>query len=437
MNYAEALDYLASLGTFGIQLGLTRIEALLDKLAHPERRFKSLHVTGTNGKGSTSACLAAILQAAGIRTGLYTSPHLEGYPERMRIDGEDISLAAFGEVIGAVEQAAAAIKAEGGEGPTEFEVLTAAAFLWFAREDAQYVVVEVGLGGLLDSTNVILPEVAVITNVTLEHMDKCGDTPAAIAAHKAGIIKAGRPVVTGATGAAFSVIEAAAGKLAAPCRLLNRDFWLTAARQLPGRQAFRYHECGTAETIDCEIGLLGRHQLDNAALAVAASRLLSRQEPRLTTAAIQQGLAKAAWPGRFEVVAGTPPIILDGAHNPDGIGKLRQTLDELYPARPIVFLFGVLADKDHAEMERTLFRPQDRVVVVRPDSPRAAEPVAIAAEIRGLVAAAEAAASIGQGLKRAVQLAGPAGLVCAAGSLYMIGEARRLVMAEASTRQTK
>ena len=438
MNYVEALTYLESLGTFGIQLGLTRIEALLGKLDHPERRFRSVHVTGTNGKGSTSACIASILKEAGIRTGLYTSPHLEDYPERIRIDDKDISREELAEVLEDTRQAAERMKAEGSESPTEFEVLTAAAFLWFARKEAEFVVVEVGLGGLLDSTNVIIPEVSVITNVTLEHADKCGGTLEGIAEHKAGIIKQGKPVITGATGVALSIIERTASDKETQCLVLNRDFWSSPGvyTKTKRRQSFVFHEQKGHASLNCDIGLLGRHQVDNASLAVAACRVLAGSEPRLTDVAIQHGLAKTVWPGRFEVLSGEPEIVLDGAHNPDGIRTLRQTLDEVFPKRSVVFLFGVLADKSHKEMIRTLFRPKDRVVVVRPNSQRAADPALIAGEIAGNVKAVETAISIECGLERARELARPEGLVCAAGSLYMIGEVRHLVRAdEVATRQ--
>lgn len=434
MNYAEALAYLESLGTFGIQLGLVRIEELLARLDHPERRFRSLHVTGTNGKGSTSACIASILTEAGLRTGLYTSPHLEDYPERMKLNGKDISREAFAAVLDDTRQAAEQMTAAGGENPTEFEVLTAAAFLWFAREKAEFVVVEVGLGGLLDSTNVIVPEVSVITNVTLEHTDKCGDTVAAIAVHKAGIIKQGRPVVTGAVGPALAVIEETAAKNEAPCFVLNRDFAATEAVCSGKRQSFVFRDWLGCEPQRYSLGLLGRHQVDNAALALAACKLL--QEPRLTPAVLGRGLEKALWPGRFEVINGSPEIVLDGAHNPDGIRSLRRTLDEVYPGRSIVFLFGVLADKQHGEMVRTLFRSCDRVVVVRPDSPRAANPALIAAEIQDYAATAEPASTIVGGLELAKSWAGPDGLVCAAGSLYMIGAVRRQIMLTEAKEQT-
>ncbi len=427
MNYAEALTYLESLGTFGIQLGLKRIEALLKAMGNPEREFRSIHVTGTNGKGSTTALLASVLHAAGIRSGMYISPHLVDYPERMQLGGQEISQADFAAAISHTKAAAEAIQADGIESPTEFEVLTAAAFYWFARQRAEMVVVEVGLGGLLDSTNVIVPEISLITNVTLEHTDRCGNTSAEIATHKAGIIKPGVPVVTGATGEALAVIEAVAAEKHSACRVLNRDFCVSDSRSNEAELSFAL-TIGTAKPQTYHTKLLGRHQADNAALAICACQWLAEQEPRLTPEAIQAGVAKATWPGRFEVFNASPLVILDGAHNPDGIRTLRQTLDDVYPTRPIVFLFGVLADKDHAAMARILFRPIDRVVVVRPNSQRAADAADIAREIAAGKVEAIAAASIAAGLSQARSWAGPTGIVCVAGSLYMIGEVRQLLL---------
>ena len=427
MTYEQALAYFESLGKFGIQLGLARIEALLERLGHPERRFRSVHVTGTNGKGSTTAMIAAILNEAGIRTGMYTSPHLIDYPERLQLCGSDISRQAFADVIDRTKAAADAMIADGLESPTEFEVLTAAAFLWFAREQAEIVVVEVGLGGLLDSTNVILPDLAVITNVTLEHTDRCGDTVEEIALHKAGIIKPGVSVVTGAAGAALTVIEAAAKRNGSACELLGRDFAVTGSRVDRVRQIFELR-VGQTPPESYSIRLLGNHQTENAALAVRVCQLLAQRDERLTPAVIRDGLAKAVWPGRFEIFAGAPLLILDGAHNPDGIRTLRQTLDEVFPDRAIVFLFGVLADKNHAEMAQTLFRRCDRAVVVRPHSDRAAAAEDIAREIIEYVAAVKTGGTIGEGLELAKEWAGPDGIVCAAGSLYMIGEVRRIVV---------
>jgi dihydrofolate synthase/folylpolyglutamate synthase len=410
MTYEQALAYFESLGKFGIQLGLARIEALLERLGHPERRFRSVHVTGTNGKGSTTAMIAAVLNEAGIRTGMYTSPHLIDYPERLQLCGANISRPAFAEVIEQTKAMADAMIADGLESPTEFEVLTAAAFLWFARERAEIVVVEVGLGGLLDSTNVILPELAVITNVTLEHTDRCGDTVEEIAHHKAGIIKPGVPVVTGAAGAALAVIETAARQHGSVCEVLGREFTVTGSQIEQARQVFELR-VGQTPPEFYSIGLLGRHQTENAALAVRACQLLAQGDERLTPAVIRDGLAKAVWPGRFEIFPGTPLLILDGAHNPDGIRTLRQTLDDVFPGRAIMFLFGVLADKNHAEMARTLFRSCDRAVVVRPHSDRAAAAADIAREIAGFVAAVKTGDTIGEGLALAKEWAGPDGIV--------------------------
>jgi len=426
MNYTEALAYIESLGKFGIQLGLVRIEALLDHLDHPEREFRSVHVTGTNGKGSTTAMLASMLTEAGIRTGMYTSPHLVDYPERMRLNGLDISRECFAGVIDQTRSAVEAMMAEGQESPTEFEVLTAAAFLWFAQEQAELVVVEVGLGGLLDSTNVIVPELSVITNVTLDHMDRCGYTVEAIARHKAGIIKPGVPVVTGASGEALSVIETAAKRARAECDVLGRDFLVTDNLYENGWQFFRL-AVGQEAPETYRTRMLGRHQADNAALAIRTCQWLGRSESRLTAEVIRAGLAKAKWPGRFEVFPGSPVLVLDGAHNPDGIRTLRRTLDDIFPGRSVVFLFGVLSDKDHAEMTRILFGKTDRAVVVRPNSARAAAVEDIAREILGHASEIETADSIAEGLLRAKRWAGPTGLVCAAGSLYMIGEVRQLI----------
>lgn len=422
MTYEEALAYLAGLGKFGINLGLARIEKLLALMRRPDRRFKTIHITGTNGKGSTTAMLAAILRAGGIRTGMYTSPHLIEYSERFQVNGRPISREAFAEAIAYTRRFVEAMAAEGWEHPTEFEVLTAAAFYYFAAAGVEYAVIEVGLGGLLDSTNVIEPEVAVITNVTLEHTDRCGSTVGEIARHKAGIIKQGVPVVTAAGGEALTVIEAAAAAGKAPLFVLGRDFTVTPAGREGWRQQVAIASREHGDLGRFSLALLGRHQAANAGLAVMAALVLGQREKRLTLEAIKDGLAAVSWPGRFEVAPGEPTLVIDGAHNPDGAAVLRATLDEVFPGRPVVFLLGILADKDIAGITSVLIRPVDSVIAVRPASERAADPSLVTA---GLTAAkVEAAASIAAGLTRAREFAGPAGLVCVAGSLYLIGAAK-------------
>lgn len=427
MTYEQALEYLASLNKFGINFGLARIEKLLSLMGHPERRFKVVHITGSNGKGSTSAMLEAILRASGIKTALYTSPHLVEYTERMMVNGQPIDRQEFAAAIEYTGNLVAAMACSGNEHPTEFEVLTAAAFHYFAAAAVDYAVIEVGLGGLLDSTNVVIPEAAVITNVTLEHTDRCGSTVAEIARHKAGIIKQGVPVITAAKGAALEVIQAEAVDKAAPLYSLGQDFSAAVTRQEGYRQVVavttsRYGALGHFTT-----NLLGWHQAENSAVGVMTSLILAEKEPKITLAAIRAGLAEVYWPGRFEVVEDQPVVVIDGAHNPDGARVLRRTLDEVFSGKNITFLLGILADKDIGGITSELVRSSDDVVIVRPLSDRGAEPEAVATQLGGRAKAIELAASIGEGYKKARLLAGPGGVVCVTGSLYLIGPARKVV----------
>lgn len=427
MTYEQALEYLASLNKFGINFGLARIEKLLSLMGHPERRFKVVHITGSNGKGSTSAMLEAILRASGIKTALYTSPHLVEYTERMVVNGQPIDRQEFAAAIEYTGNLVAAMACSGSEHPTEFEVLTAAAFHYFAAAAVDYAVIEVGLGGLLDSTNVVIPEAAVITNVTLEHTDRCGSTVTEIARHKAGIIKQGVPVITAAKGEALEVIQAEAVDKAAPLYSLGQDFSAAVARQEGYRQAVavttsRYGDFGHFTT-----NLLGWHQAENSAVGVMTSLILAEKEPKITLAAIRAGLAEVYWPGRFEVVKDQPMVVIDGAHNPDGARALRRTLDEVFFGKNITFLLGILADKDIGGITGELIRSSDDVVIVRPLSDRGAEPEEVATQLGGRAKAIALAASIGEGYKKARLLAGPSGVVCVTGSLYLIGPARKVI----------
>ncbi|MDR7867199.1 MAG: folylpolyglutamate synthase/dihydrofolate synthase family protein [Sporomusaceae bacterium] len=426
MTYEQALAYLATLGKFGMNFGLGRIEKLLALMGNPERCYRTVHVTGTNGKGSTAAMLAAILRAAGIRAGLYTSPHLSDYTERFVVGGEPIGREELAAALGHTRGFVDAMVAEGWEHPTEFEVLTAAAFHYFAAAGVEYAVIEVGLGGLLDSTNVITPAVSVITNVALEHTDRCGDTVAEIAAHKAGIIKPGVPAVTAARGEALDVIRREADAKGAPLAVLGRDFYAEAAGMDGWRQQVAFVSRRHGDLGRFAVSLLGRHQAENAAVAIMAALVLAEGENRISPAAVRDGLAAVNWPGRFEVVPGRPPTVIDGAHNPAGAAVLRAALDEVFPGRPVVFVLGILADKDIAGVTAALVRAADSVVAVKPQSDRAAEPAAV---LRGLVAERSAAvATVAEGVDLAREMAGPDGLVCVAGSLYLVGPARAYVI---------
>lgn len=425
MNYQESIEYLESLSRFGIRLGLERMQELVIRLGHPERKYPTIHITGTNGKGSTTACLAAILQEAGFRTAMYTSPHLERYTERMRIDGLEVEETVFARAIEQTAAAARAMEKDGLEHPTQFEVLTAAAFVMFAAMQVDYAVIEVGLGGSLDSTNVIDSRVAVITNVTLEHEDRCGYTVPEIAEHKAGIIKKKAQVLTAAEGEALEVIQRRAVECGASVQVLGRDWQAQIqSMSLAGIAWMLQQPDGSRWPLKTR--LLGEHQAYNASLAVMAALMLG--ETAVNQEVVDRALAKAYWPGRFEVLRIQPPLVVDGAHNPAGAAVLRRTLDQVFPGSAVLFLLGILKDKDIEGITSVLVREQDRVIAVRPLSERAAEAGDLASHFPPQQV--EAVPDWEEGVNRLLQFAGqePQKVACVAGSLYLLGAVRPLLL---------
>lgn len=385
MNYADALNFLNDLNIFGIKPGLERISAILDRLGNPQDNYPTIHVTGTNGKGSVCAMLAEILKLDGRTVGLFTSPHLESYCERLRINGENISESEFAAMIDAVKSC--------GVRATQFEVLTAAAFEYFSRRKIDVAVIEVGLGGLYDSTNVITPEISIITNVALEHENILGDL-ANIARNKAGIIKAGVPVVTGAAGLPLKIIRETAAENNSPL------YEITAPA-------------------DVKINLHGEYQKFNAAVAIKAAELLGIDEAK-----ILDGLARVEWAGRFEIIDG---VVIDGAHNPHGAQALRESLDKIFPNGRRVWLFGALADKNFDAMINILFRAEDFVIVTPPDSARAASTKVLCERLTS-----RRIANVGvENIHDAVEMLKSfnADVKIAAGSLYLIGAVRKIFCA--------
>lgn len=449
LTYEKAVEVLAQRERFGMRPGLERIAGVLDLLGHPERRFAAIHIAGTNGKGATAALAAALLQAAGYRVGLYTSPHLVSPAERIAVQGIPISQEVFSQAVAEAVAAGEALVAAHPElGPaTQFEVYTAAGFWAFAHEQVDVAVVEVGLGGRLDATNVLDPEVAVITPVGLDHTEILGPTLAQIAAEKAAIIK---PEVAAVTAPQpHEAAEVIASRIAAVG--IKDAVWVHAggssirvAGALP--VTFTVTGCdwqGTEFTVtlpdltlaDLVIPLAGAHQALNGAVALAAIYAFAhrRGDQRLIDpGAIRQALLRVAWPGRLETVAGNPRVVLDGAHNLAGARVLASALWQLDPSRPLVMVYGSLASKDWPAVLAELLPLADGLIATAPRNPRtpAANPdllVEQAARIRpDLPLGAQAVADPQSAARLAAERAGRSGTVLVCGSLYLVGDVRPL-----------
>ncbi|WP_288840732.1 folylpolyglutamate synthase/dihydrofolate synthase family protein [uncultured Mitsuokella sp.] len=430
MNYQEAISYLEGLKIFGIRLGLTRIERLLELLGRPQDRYRTVHVTGTNGKGSVSAMVEGALRRSGIHTGFYSSPHLVSYTERIRVDGQAISEQDFAEGMTVIRAKIDLMLAEGAECPTQFEVLTALGFYYFAKCQVEYAVIEVGLGGTLDSTNVITPEVSVITNVTMEHADKLGGTLQSIAENKAGIIKDGVPVVTAAKGEPLAVIRAVAEEKSADIFVAGEDFsskFISCDGRVQQLE-FSSELLGIDHQL-YELHLLGVHQVENSAVALMTLRLLHNIDARLTMETVTEALRLVSWPARFERLDfGAQTVIVDGAHNPAGMRALRSSLDAIFPAEERVLLLGILKDKDIDAMLHILLRPNDTVVVTVPQSERADSAADLLRRVAPAVQHVEAFDDNEEALDRALELANGEKLLVIAGSLYLVGGVREMLL---------
>ncbi len=417
-GYSETLEYLYGLEKFGIVFGLDSISRLLSLLDNPHKSFKSIHIGGTNGKGSVATMVAAVLRNSGYRTGLYTSPHLVSFTERIVVDGKPIredDVAAL-----TVRIREASDRDDKDAAFTFFDFTTAMAFEYFRQQRVDVAVVEVGMGGRLDSTNVLTPIVCVITNVGYDHQEHLGTTIEAIAREKAGIIKEGVPVVTGAAGAALDVIKAAASGRA-PVLALTEAF--TFRKQ--GDQTMSY--TGPGMTIDeLMIGLRGDHQLGNAAIAVCTLGQMQQAGFTVNENVVRQSLSVLAWPGRLELVEGTPdhpPVLLDGAHNPGGAQTLAAYLRDHFVDRKKILVFGAMKDKDFEEMLREIGPLVDRIIVTRPDTPRAASP----SELAPFAPGASQAGTVREAIDKAFGMAARFDLVVVTGSLYTVGEARSIL----------
>lgn len=416
MNYEQAMEYIHAVQWAGHKPGLTRTRTLLAALGDPHRKLRFVHVAGTNGKGSTAAMLASCLHAAGYRVGLYTSPFINRFNERLQVDGEQIPDETLVRLVEQVRPAADAMT----DVPTEFEIITALGMLYFAQERCDIVVLEVGLGGTLDSTNIIeAPECAVITALGMDHVRELGPTLGDIAAAKAGILKPGCPAVSyGGAPEADAVLAARAAALGVP--LTQVDF-STLRVESGSLDAVTFSYDGLEGV---RLPLIGSYQPRNAALAITVLRVLRGRGWDIPEQAIRTGLETVRWPGRFELLRRSPAFLLDGSHNAHGMRATVQSLRDRFPGQKFVFLVSIMADKDVDEMLALLAPLARQFVTVAACTPRAMPAGTLAEQIRARGCVAEAAASIEAGVARAVELGGD-GPVCALGTLYFSGDVRR------------
>jgi dihydrofolate synthase/folylpolyglutamate synthase len=457
MSYETAIARMYALGHELAQapsqkFDLAHMRALLGALDNPERRFPGVLIAGTNGKGSTAATLASILRASGVRTGLYTSPHLARINERIQIMGQQIKSQQisdddFALLHDLVDRIADRLVSEGELPwhPSFFEMLTTMAFEYFALRKVEIAVLEVGMGGRLDATNVIEPRVSVITDISLDHQKFLGNTVSEIAGEKVGIVRPGGVVVTlpqqpqanDVIGRTVMDLDARAvsavpyvppvSPASAQCLAPPLQKGIVAESAAP---VSRYPLQVMGKEIMIESPLIGRHQLRNIALAIGAAEELGRQGFPVTAASIEQGVRETHWPGRFQVLAatnGAPEYVLDVAHNPAGAWALRSTLSASYAERPLTFIFGAMRDKAIGEMAEILFPLAERVIATRADNPRSAAPEEIREAASRISTHIEDAGDMADALAMARTPAGPDTVVVITGSIYIVGEAMRLL----------
>ena len=417
MNAQQAIEYISSVSWKGTVPGLERTQKLLELMGDPHKKLKYVHVAGTNGKGSTCAMVSSILRKAGYKTGLYTSPHIYRFNERIQINGEDITdeeLAAATEYVKPLAQSMA-------ESPTEFELVFCIAVECFKRRGCDIIVTEVGMGGALDATNVIpAPEVAVIVNIGLDHTEFLGNTVEEIAAEKAGIFKEGSSAVIYPSGASVeAVLEGGCKEKGISCRKADFGSIVPLSHSLEG-QTF---DCGERKALF--LPLLGQHQMHNCCVALHVIDALTERGWKITGQNIREGLRDTVWPGRFHIMGRDPLFIIDGGHNPQCFDALVKNVEDYLPDKRIIGLTGVLADKDYGDMYKAVLPMVEQFVCITPPTPRKLEAAALAEHLGQNGAKATACDTIPEGVALARKLAGGDGVVLCFGSLYSIGDIQK------------
>lgn len=444
-SYKEALEYIHGLNRFGSKLGLENITNLLKILGNPHKGIKIIHVAGTNGKGSTCAMLDSILRHAGYKVGLYTSPYLEVFNERIRVNGRNISDDDIARFTQKVRDAISIMLQKNLGHPTEFEVVTAIGFLYFKEQAVDFIVLEVGMGGRLDATNVVLPLVSVITPISFDHQQYLGNTLAEISREKCGIIKRGVPVVSGPQEQeALQVIHKTCTELACPMMRVIKG----CNDSLEQKHLIKYEPVqnsleGQVFNVftpknnyqNLKIKLLGDHQLENAATAVGAIEALELSGINVPREAIYSGLENARWPGRLEILKENPVVLIDGAHNIAGIKTLKEAILKYFPQKRKILVLGILEDKDYRDMIEEIVSAADEIITTAPDNPRALSAEKLAAVVKESCSKmhdkkirVREKKEIKEAAALALDSASPEDVIVFAGSLYMIGAVRTLLM---------
>jgi len=443
--YQQTLDYLYSYVDFSMtrghryspdQFDLGRMRELMQQLGNPESHYPSIHIAGTKGKGSVAAMCESVLMAAGYKTGLYTSPHLHDYAERIQINGSPIP---HDDLIRLVEENKPVF--ESIAELTTFEITTSLGFLYFQKQNVEAAVLEVGLGGRLDATNVVLPSVTVITSLSYDHTALLGNTLAEIAGEKAGIIKPGIPVVVSPQEQeAIEVIKRIAAERSAPLIQMGKDYLFEPGTHTLKEQRLKIWQLrknqSDGKAAHLSIPLLGRHQVQNAATAYAALRTFSNAALPLSDQAIRDGFAKTNWPGRFEILQAQPPVVIDCAHNRDSAAKVRQTLQEYFPDRRSILVFGASEDKDIAGMFAELAPVTQRVIATKSFHPRAIDPEKLEEIARTYGLPVEIVPDVPEALEEALQALTDDTLVLVTGSIFIAAGAREAWIARKSNRVT-
>ncbi|HXJ95658.1 MAG TPA: folylpolyglutamate synthase/dihydrofolate synthase family protein [Terriglobia bacterium] len=438
VNYQDCLTYLTALGheLRGVKFDLVNMRHIAAALGHPERKYPSVIVAGTNGKGSTSAMLASILECSGYRTGLYTSPHLVRVNERIRVDGAEMSDDSFALAFSEVEAVVSSLLAAGtlATTPSFFEFLTATAFVHFARQNVDFAVLEVGMGGRLDATNIVEPELAIITNVELDHTQFLGNTHAEIAAEKAGVIRAGKPVISGCTHPdAIKVVQRRVAELGAELFELPSFARVANARPDAGRYGFDLAVNGT-RFAHLKAALRGRFQVDNASAAITAAWRLRERGWKIPDSAIAEGLARTQWPGRLEVCGERPLTLLDGAHNPAAARVVVEYVRSELAGRPLALVYASMRDKAVEEIAQLLFPCAAQIYLTQTTQPRAATPDEILSRVQARLSASKTIVEPDpmRALTAARRAVPAEGVVLACGSLFLVGAIKQALQSSAT-----